>query len=467
MLELSYELQSPVATLLRDFECVVPLAVADDVIPHWTDIQMIRSLLSNVIQFVRRGDPAWAVNLQDALRAAKEFDTDVERLRSTLIRYGLIDRIPWLAHDLPDLGTIGQHRFLQIAAMAPFGLQAVDVARVSASARMSMRTVIVELRSLLPEHMFAMHTPDSEHIADDNDIAILQALARDSNGCPACATASYLTRVAIDWPDDLIDDIVSRNAAPAGIPAAVSAAHLVLFASREERSLGYIEDAVCRRVSRHLQPPSILPSECRTLRPGDPEVKLLLDTAVPNEPAFRSRLPVREVVRYARQLEGTVGEAIDAIASYGPLGAAIPKCDDQDLLSYRPDVYDEVALDEVDRAVADTGRSVESDHVTATHLMLVAARFGWPLGEAYDRLGRFAALGTTSGCERETLPEGIVAWQDILVMSAELDALEPALTGAVRTPEIERAAEAVREDVAVTRERIRRFAHMFAITLGD
>jgi hypothetical protein len=465
LLQLSFERQVPVATLLRAFQCATSMAVADAVVAEAEDVRLMQSVLN--VRGRHPDEQIWRIDLRTAQRVAHvEGDADVEWLRLTLDRYGLAERIPWLTGELPDLEAIRQHRFGEIAALAPFSLPPVTVAQASAAAGVPVREVISELRSLLPRHWFEMPGPDSDHVADERDVAMLQALARDAQGCPACSTASYLARFAVDWPDGDVDDLVVRNAAPAGIPVALAAAHLVQIASREQRSLGFIEDVVCRRLSRHLRS-SPLPPGCRPLRPAEPEVRLLLEGADTADPRFRERIPVRELVRYARRLGGTIGEAIAEIEPYSSIGGTVPSYADRDLLGYHPDVYDEVALDEVERAVADTGRSTATDHVTATHLMLVAARFGWPLPEAYDRLDRFAALGTTIGCDRATLPDGIVMWQDILVMSVELDALEPPLSGTVGAAEVARAAEAVREEPVVTWERIRRYAPMFGLTLDE
>ncbi|MBD9725646.1 caspase family protein [Streptomyces caniscabiei] len=102
-------------------------------------------------------------------------------------------------------------------------------------------------------------------------------------------------------------------------------------------------------------------------------------------------------------------------------------------------------------------------------LVLVAGRFGRTLAEVHDRYAPFSCLGLDvtvdppEGAEREIVPD----WADVIILTTRLTGRAPALTGAVSEDHIALCAEETELGEADVRDRLGRFARLFALTLPE
>ncbi|GIJ29104.1 hypothetical protein Vqi01_42660 [Micromonospora qiuiae] len=250
---------------------------------------------------------------------------------------------------------------------------------------------------------------------------------------------------------------------------------LVAIAGAARITLGEIRDQLLRYFAPHLDLSAIaaeLPATLRRRNVRFERVWMLL-TETETRPRWQSPAPLH-LVWHAHVSGKSVGEVLSEMSPYQELGAILPEWapgDDRTV----PDGYDVLML--TDELPPDEGRGFSSqkpprrplvDHtVTPLHLLRLAARYGWEPGVAYDRLARFRPLGLRIDFDRDDCPDGIVAWQDLIVLTEELDGWAPPLHGDVTADQIALAASAVAEPVAVTHARLQRYATLFGLQIPD
>ncbi|MGW8360964.1 HD domain-containing protein [Streptomyces wedmorensis] len=100
-------------------------------------------------------------------------------------------------------------------------------------------------------------------------------------------------------------------------------------------------------------------------------------------------------------------------------------------------------------------------------LVLVAGRFGWTLGKAYDRYAPFRCLGLDvtvdepTGNEREIVPD----WRDVIVLTARLTGRAPAVEGDVEPDHVLLCSEETDLSEEEVMDRLRRYERLFKLIL--
>jgi hypothetical protein len=82
-------------------------------------------------------------------------------------------------------------------------------------------------------------------------------------------------------------------------------------------------------------------------------------------------------------------------------------------------------------------------------------------------MARLVPLGLTLDYPVDAVPDGIVHWQDLLVITRYLDGQEPTLSGRVGPAHVAAAAEEIGEPGDRVRERLRRFAPLIGYQLDE
>lgn len=250
---------------------------------------------------------------------------------------------------------------------------------------------------------------------------------------------------------------------------------LVAIAGAARITLGEVRDQLLRYFAPHLDLSAIaaeLPATLRRRNVRFERVWMLLAEAE-TRPRWQSPAPLH-LVWHAHVSGKSVDQVLSELTPYQELGAILPEWAPGDDPTV-PDGYDVLML--TDELPPDEGRGFSSqkpprrplvDHtVTPLHLLRLAARYGWEPRVAYDRLVRFRSLGLRIAFDRDDCPDGIVGWQDLIVLTEELDGWAPPLHGDVTAGWIARAASAVAEPVTVTHARLRRYATLFGLQLPD
>ncbi|MEH1016353.1 caspase family protein [Micromonospora sp. CPCC 206060] len=177
---------------------------------------------------------------------------------------------------------------------------------------------------------------------------------------------------------------------------------------------------------------------------------------------WRTRLAPAWVVRHAFQSGSTIANTMQMAACYRSLGAPVlelPADLPDACAGLRPDAVDLALLPEAD------DRDEPVSAVTALHLVREAGRLGLTPPEAQQRLDRYAPLGLTFDYDPAAVPDGVVRWQDLILLSAHFDGYEPTVGPVVPDAHIERCADLTGETPAWVRTRLRHYAPMFDLTV--
>ncbi|MET7363398.1 caspase family protein [Streptomyces sp. NPDC005562] len=165
---------------------------------------------------------------------------------------------------------------------------------------------------------------------------------------------------------------------------------------------------------------------------------------------------VSRLIHHARDQGDTLGQSLDALSRYAPLGAPWQEVTDDDPAwrEHRPTPHD-TALFEPDL--------VGDRPVTPLDLVRVAGRFGWSLDRAWDRLALYRPFGvelTMARPESDTVP----TWEDLVLLTQRYTGRAPALTGQVTAEHVAVVAREVGRPTRWVRDRLALYAPLFGLT---
>ncbi|TLS41404.1 hypothetical protein FE633_36225 [Streptomyces montanus] len=163
------------------------------------------------------------------------------------------------------------------------------------------------------------------------------------------------------------------------------------------------------------------------------------------------------LVAHARARGWTLGESVAALSRYAPLGALWRETEDADALwrAHRPTPHD-VELFERDL--------VGDRPVGPLDLLRVAARFGWPMDRAWDRLALYLPFGLELQVSRPEL-DIIPGWEDLILLTEQYTGRAPALSGEVTAERIAVAARELERPTHWVRDRLALYAQLFGLAL--
>ncbi|MFJ3901941.1 caspase family protein [Streptomyces sp. NPDC090025] len=265
------------------------------------------------------------------------------------------------------------------------------------------------------------------------------------------ALVALLEEVFPGWPN--AEDPWGFAAGDVGFPL------LLRLASRRRSSLGVVADEL---TDADPQLPLSLPDltdEARGLRPESAETDHLVHEGPDSRYEFKSRLAIKDVLAHSKARSCTLAESARALDAYRCVGApAFPGPVDGPLATLRATDFDLAAFDH---------SLLGEESLGPLELVLVAGRFGWTLGAAYDRYAPFASLGlrvTTpepEGAERDIVP----GWADVIALTEELTGRLPRIQGTVTTEHIVLCAEETERSEGEALDLLRPYARLFELQL--
>lgn len=300
--------------------------------------------------------------------------------------------------------------------------------------------------------------PLPESVPSDKDVSLSTRFVHDLY--PAALADVLIERHEnlVEYSRDEAVALYRRNAHMFDLPPVVMGAHLAQVAAGLRSSVGHALDRMGELFDGWLDLSEVtgLPDDVLVQRPDEGRRAALLTDGTRAE---WKPLTAEALAKLAHNERRSIGDLLESLAPYRHLGADIPTVTG-DLAAYRPDEYDEIGL----------GIAMPADEpgpVTPLRLLRVAGRFGWTVRHAHGRLARFAPFGLELTVAPEACPDTIVHWADLIVVTPHLDGYDPALTGRVTTDQIQRAADAVRETPARTRDRLAHHAALFGYDLEE
>ncbi|MFE4684466.1 caspase family protein [Streptomyces sp. NPDC056721] len=165
------------------------------------------------------------------------------------------------------------------------------------------------------------------------------------------------------------------------------------------------------------------------------------------------------LIAHARHEHCTLGDSLRRLSRYAPLGAPWRDVDDADLrwCDVRPTAHDQAMF----------GDDLLGDRpVTPIDLLRVAARFGWSMRAAWDRVALYRPLGVQLLVDRPE-SEDVPGWQELIVLSEHFTGRAPAVDGTVSERHIAVAAREVGESTPWVFERLAEYAPVFGLTLPE
>ncbi|MER5613370.1 caspase family protein [Streptomyces sp. NPDC002215] len=169
---------------------------------------------------------------------------------------------------------------------------------------------------------------------------------------------------------------------------------------------------------------------------------------------------VVKLVQHARSREGTLGESVRELSRFAALGSPWKPQDDMtaaEWAQWRPTQHDTAMF--LDDLVGDRP-------VGSIDLLRVAARFGWPMDRAWDRLALYRPFGVELLFERPEF-SGIPLWQDLILLTEEYTGRAPALGGRVSGERIAVSARELEWTTAAVVERLKLYAGVFGLEVPD
>lgn len=169
---------------------------------------------------------------------------------------------------------------------------------------------------------------------------------------------------------------------------------------------------------------------------------------------------VARLVEHARTGGGTLGDSIRALSRFAPLGSPWQPMDDladAEWARWRPTSHD-AAMFEDDLAGARP--------VGPLDLLRVAARFGWPMDRAWDRLALYRPFGVELLVSRPEFSD-IPLWQDLILLTEEYTGRAPALAGPVPGERIAVSARELEWTTDRVVERLRLYAGVFGLDVPE
>ncbi|MFI9244362.1 caspase family protein [Streptomyces sp. NPDC053086] len=211
-----------------------------------------------------------------------------------------------------------------------------------------------------------------------------------------------------------------------------------------------------------------LPAGLRDFRPGPHERDALLDRGVAYEDDdwFESPrwapLTGQALAVYARSRRSGVGGAYQRLAPFRELGALVPGLSPRDvarLPSAVPDPADVLALGAGHRV------SERGDPLCPLDLVSLAGRLGEPVARTWRRIAPYLPFEPPPDLPSDAVPDVLPLWQDLILLSRDVDGALPALHGRVEAEHLRFAAHAVGESEGWARERLALYAGFFRLEL--
>ncbi|WUS96322.1 caspase family protein [Streptomyces sp. NBC_00708] len=246
-----------------------------------------------------------------------------------------------------------------------------------------------------------------------------------------------------------------------GGPTRLDSAYAVVAASARGLPLGVVyakltELAVLLDAEFLLEPPP----ECLTGEYVSPTDVAVSCEWAPEGFRWLTDGHARRLSRHAYDREGTLGDSVRELSRFAPLGSPWQPRDDTadaEWAQWRPTPHDTAMFE--DDLVGDRP-------VGPLDLLRVAARFGWPMDRAWDRLALYRPFGVELLVERPEFSD-IPLWQDLILLTDEYTGRAPALAGPVSGERIAVGARELEWTTDRVAERLRLYAGVFGLDVPE
>jgi hypothetical protein len=173
-----------------------------------------------------------------------------------------------------------------------------------------------------------------------------------------------------------------------------------------------------------------------------------------------------DIIEGALDCRQRLGDYLTLLDPFRNLDAPVPAYDE----AIRA-VLNEAELDEHDldllKVFDEMGDESYLRTVTALDLVQAAGRLGWTPARAHQRLTTLTSIGLKLDYPGSELPDEVVRWQDLLLLTHYIDGQAPALAGCVDQAHIGKLAVETGEPANWLRERLALYAPLFQLVLPE
>jgi hypothetical protein len=264
--------------------------------------------------------------------------------------------------------------------------------------------------------------------------------------------------------DDLILLSNDLNGSDEWLQNKVTSLHIIQAATKLKKPIIEIVNSLQRFIPLGLDVPNLSPKVFSNYIADQSDMIIFSNNLDGEAPWFKDNIPNWQIVRASVALNETLATTLKRLQRLIPLGVEIPETNPDLLGDFIANQDDLIALSQD----LDQREPWLENEVSLNHILRVSMWIKQPVAKILPRLQKLAPLGfKVPIIDLELLNDLIVTQADLIVLSQDLDGLEPSIKDEVNDFHITCASERLNEPVKVTLERLHRFAAILNLKLPE
>lgn len=264
--------------------------------------------------------------------------------------------------------------------------------------------------------------------------------------------------------DDLVLLSHDLNGSDKWLQNKVTSLHIIQAATKLKKPIIEIVNSLQRFIPLGLNTPKLPPKVFSNYVADQSDMIIFSNNLDGQAPWFKENIPNWQIVRASVALNETLATTLKRLQRLIPLGVEIPETNPDLLGDFIANQDDLIALSQD----LDQKEPWLENEVSLNHILRVSMWLKQPVANILTRLQRLAPLGfKVPIIDIELLNDLIVTQADLIVLSQDLDGLEPWIKDEVNDFHITCASERLNEPVKVTLERLHRFAAILNLKLPE
>ncbi len=264
--------------------------------------------------------------------------------------------------------------------------------------------------------------------------------------------------------DDLVLLSNDLNGSDKWLQNKVTSLHIVQAAKKLGKPIIEIVNSLQRFIPLGLDVSQLSPEVFSNYIADQSDMIIFSNNLDGEAPWFKENIPNWQIVRASVTLNETLATTLKRLQRFIPLGVEIPETNPDLLGDFIANQDDLIALSQD----LDQREPWLENEVSLNHILRVSMWLKQPVAEILTRLQKLAPLGFKIPIiDIELLNDLIVTQADLIVLSQDLDGLEPWIKDEVSDFHITCASQRLNEPVKVTLERLHRFAAILNLKLPE
>ena len=244
----------------------------------------------------------------------------------------------------------------------------------------------------------------------------------------------------------------------------VTPLHIIQAATKLKKPIIEIVNSLQRFIPLGLNVPQLSPEVFSNYIVDQSDMIIFSNNLNGNAPWFKENIPNWQIVRASVALNETVATTLKRLQKFILLGVEIPETNPDLLGDFIANQDDLIALSQD----LDQREPWLENEVSLNHILRVSMWLKQPVAEILTRLQKLVPLGFKIPIIDLELLNGLIVTQaDLIILSQDLDGLEPWIKAEVSDFHVTCASQRLNEPVKVTLERLHRFAAILNLKLPE